>query len=186
MNSQEIENILEKYFNGDTTPDEEKKLKTFFSGNKMPSHFKSLKSYFNYFAEEEKTILSDDFDNKIINSIQESEIRSTKSKRKIYLYIASGIAACILIVIGIFAGFNRITKEIKDTYKNPEVAYRETKKALIYFSAKFNSGLEAAEPITDFESGVKQMNKINKLNKGLKEAIKLSTFYAIQKEIMKN
>ncbi|WP_234736618.1 HEAT repeat domain-containing protein [Tellurirhabdus bombi] len=47
---QDIEKLLEKYYEGETTVDEEKQLRTFFQQEVIPSHLQSHAAQFQYFA----------------------------------------------------------------------------------------------------------------------------------------
>ncbi len=54
MSFREIEKILERYFNGETSLSEERELKEFFLKENIPDHLKVLKDQFVYFHEAEK------------------------------------------------------------------------------------------------------------------------------------
>lgn len=180
MSFQRIEKLLEKYYNGDSSSMEEKELKDFFDLEEVPSHLKSLKPYFNYLSEETHTeVLDQGFDERLMDEIQNEESQSKKWKRKLYLYIASGTAACVLLVLGLFVKFDRIV----DTYDDPQLAFTEAKNALMFFSTKLNSGLQPAGKVVKFQESLQETRKIGYFNQGVEEARKASKFYEIQKEI---
>ena len=92
MNSRRIEILLERYFSGGTSLEDEKLLMEYFQGDDIPSHLQSLKGQFEYYSDEkEKEFLDESFDNKIIDLIQSEEEKSVKNTRRMYLYMASGI-----------------------------------------------------------------------------------------------
>ena len=171
MNIMKIKDLLEKYHNGETTLEEEKQLQEFFSQTDIPANLNIYKHQFQFFIDSHKESIPDsDFEKKVLTRLNDIEkIPQTKSRNN-YLYIVTGIAASILFVIGLSFQFGDIdfmkqaeVTQIEDTYKDPEKAYEETKKTLLFVSKKLNQGLD-------------ELGKINKLNKGLEEMNKLSIF----------
>ena len=50
MNTERIDNLLENYFDGKTTVNEEKELRNFFSQKQIPDKYKAEKAMFDFFA----------------------------------------------------------------------------------------------------------------------------------------
>lgn len=187
MNSRQIETLLERYFNGETSLEDEKKLRDFFQKENIPPHLLSLKAQFEYFANEhEHEYLAKSFDDKILNEIGNGEKRHQRSIRRRYLYTASGIAASILIILSIFFKLDPLTSKVEDTFDDPMTAYLETKKALLFVSETFNKGVDPIEKITTFDDGVQPLSKLASLNTGIREASKISTFHEKQIQIFNN
>ena len=100
MDYKYIEQLLERYWEGETTLQEEAILRTFFSQQDMPDHLRKFQPLFSMEKEES---LGDDFDARILDSIGEE----TESKAKIVtlasrlkpLFKAAAIVA-ILLTIG--------------------------------------------------------------------------------------
>lgn len=139
----------------------------------MPEHLQSLKQIFNYThdaADEDE--LGEEFDKLILDKITETKTRKIRNTRKLYLYVASGVAASIIVIIGLFVTFDSYLKPITET----EIAYNKTKDALIYLSAKFNSGLEPASSLTEFDNGVEELNKIKSFDDGVEVVKKRISF----------
>jgi hypothetical protein len=53
MNLHEIEKLLEKYFEGETSLSEEKKLRDFFASGNVPVRWKNLEGYFSFVIREQ-------------------------------------------------------------------------------------------------------------------------------------
>ena len=51
MELDRIENLLEKYFEGETSIAEEKELKVYFSSGDVAQHLEQYKAIFGYFSE---------------------------------------------------------------------------------------------------------------------------------------
>lgn len=186
MNSQQIEKLLEKYFNGDTSLDEEKQLREFFAKENIPKHLLSLKAQFEYFSEEKKkNVLDDFFEKKVLETIDDERTFSIKRKRRNYIYIISGVAAGILIIVSLFIQFNSVTKKFENTFNDPQLAYAETQKALLFVSEKLNIGIQpVSQAATRFDKGVGELSKISNINTSIKELNKLSKFYKYQQIII--
>lgn len=187
MNSRQTEKLLERYFNGETSLEDEKNLREFFQRKDIPPHLLSLKAQFEYFADEHNhEYLDESFDNKIIEEISKEEKLHIRTVRRRYLYTASGIAASILIILSIFFQFDPLSSKVEETFKDPMTAYLETKKALLFVSETFNKGVEPMEKMTSFDDGVQQLSKLSSLNTGINEANKMSKFHEKQQQILNN
>ena len=99
-----IENLLEQYFEGRTSAEEEATLRRFFASGDVPENLMMYKPLFAYFDDEIKVI-----EVAKGNSTSESRKESLspnknvriKTSRKLILWI-SGAAACAAILIGTF------------------------------------------------------------------------------------
>lgn len=83
-----IEELLDKYFEGNTSTAEEKELRSFFASGNIPPHLSAYKPLFAYFDEEIAT---------------SKEVVSTpmRQDKRIVLYLLSGVAAALLLIFGI-------------------------------------------------------------------------------------
>ena len=108
MDSKYIEQILERYFNAETSLEEERILRAFFSQQDIPAE---LEQWRTLFIADEEEVLGDDFDNRILmmieeeNKAQEEEhvvkAREIKlSHRLIPLFKAAAVVAIILTLGG--------------------------------------------------------------------------------------
>lgn len=80
LNYKYIEQLLEEYFNGETTVEEEKILRTFFCQESIPEHLVQYRDLFIYEQNEPKAdCLGADFDAKMMKMIEEQNTEvSTK------------------------------------------------------------------------------------------------------------
>ncbi len=187
MNSRQIENKLERYFNGESSLEDEKTLREFFQKDDIPPHLLSLKAQFEYFADEhDHEYLDESFDEKILNQISQEEKQQKRGSIRRYLYTASGIAASILIILSVFFKFDPFTNKVEDTFSDPYAAYIETRKALLFVSETFNKGADPIEKISKFDDGMQQLSKISSMNTGITEANKISKFHEIQQKFLNN
>lgn len=84
----DIEELLNKYFEGETSCEEERELRRFFTRGRVPEHLQAYRPVFAFFGEESK------------------RAKSPVPLRRHLLYALSGIAAGVLIALAI-AGLSR-------------------------------------------------------------------------------
>lgn len=83
-----IEDLLNKYFEGETSADEERRLRTFFASDKVPEHLVIYKPMFAYFDEE-------------IRKKQEQTNKNKPVTKRRILYWMSAAAACVVLLLGV-------------------------------------------------------------------------------------
>jgi hypothetical protein len=160
MNTTGIRELIEKYFEGNTTLDEESLLKDFFRQGKVPPDLAIYADLFIYYSDSAKDEISDpDFEQNFLAEINENRDFSipVKSRR---LYYITGLAATFIILCGLFFTFrydilkNPGHQRLKDTYSNPEQAYTAAKKALLMVSLNMNTGLDQVQKFNSFQEGI--------------------------------
>ena len=83
MNSPKIEKILERYFQGESSLQEEQTLREFFSQDKLPAHLAELKDQFMMFGDEAGRELPGSFDDRLFEMISEKERDTRMSRRRV-------------------------------------------------------------------------------------------------------
>lgn len=151
MDSKQIEQLLEKYWNCETSLEEERVLREYFRGQ-VPENMNEVASLFRYFeSQQQKEINSPDFDAEV-----KQQIRQHRPKGKVInLAFALRIAAGLLVVmVATFFVRQEIRKsypsEVADTYSDPQLALEETKKALLMLSKGFNKAQKEAGKLKVF------------------------------------
>lgn len=146
MKEQEIRQLLERYYAGDTTLEEEGLLKEYFGAGGVPEEFAGEQEIFRYYSRSQyETDIpepSPDFEKRISAAIdREAERESVSVRKRLYIAI-SGMAAAVLILSAAYFFFER-RSDIHDTYSDPEVAYTEAMKILYGISVRMNEGTKA-------------------------------------------
>lgn len=151
MELDKIENILEKYFQGETTIAEENELKEYFSSPNVAQHLEQYKPMFGYFSQVKQQ-----------KTTQEIPLQ-TKKRNVAWLSIAA--SAVVLLGIGTFYFASQkttapaVAQSELGTYDNPEEALAETQKALALLSNNVNVGIGSVQYIQEYEQS---KNKIFK------------------------
>ncbi|MEW7290730.1 hypothetical protein [Aquimarina sp. 2304DJ70-9] len=136
MELSNIEKLLEKYFEGETTISEEKELKVYFTRETVPSHLERYKDMFQYFSEESTITATRD-------------LKLNTSRTVTYTWV--GIAASVALIAGMFLTRTAPPKSI-DTFEDPEIALQETKKILNLVSQYMNEGKQELVYLKEFEN----------------------------------
>src|SRR4030042_4414728 len=147
MKEEKLKELLERYYNGDTSQSEEAELNKYFAGNEICEGYEAEREIFRHYSGSEIIpVPSVDFEERIIEALDDLENKhKNKSFRKRYIMIMSA-AAAILILIGSYFIFFYQT-EPEDTFTDPQLAYAETMRILNEVSVKLNKGTEALKPI---------------------------------------
>ncbi len=130
MELDNIEKLLEKYFEATTSVAEEAKLRKYFSQKNVAPHLEKYTAMFNYLS----------------NSKEERFTRHVplKGTRGYSKWIS--VAAVAVLVFGIY-----IINEYQER-KQAEYAYNETKKALGMLAENFGRGTEKVAHLKEFET----------------------------------
>jgi hypothetical protein len=168
MKTGQLKTILEKYFEGLSTLEEEQALLDFFSGDQAAGpEWNHYRQYFTMLrAQREHSVYTPAFEKRLASLFRE-ETKSSPITRNMYLrYIAAASFAVLLGISGLLLVRSRFTPE-RDTFDNPQVAYVEAQKTLLYISQKMNKGIEPLSNVTKINTGTDQLKKLNTLDNGL-------------------
>lgn len=171
MNTKRIRLLLDKYYNGDTTLNEEEELRKYFIDNPViPEEFRAEKDQFIMFDRaKNRDIPFDDFEKKLENLIDNQKVRYPVFRtNRLWIQIA-GIAASILIVFSVYNSFKYFINKSEDkgTIEDPVMAYEETKKTLYFISEKLNHGTKELTNISKLNNASQMLKPISKLDQGL-------------------
>lgn len=140
MELHNIESLLEKYFQGETTIPEENELRNYFSSPDVAQHLAAYKPLFSYFAGAGQ------------EKFEQTPLRSKKR------YVAwLSVAASVVILLGIGITFFNGQPDDLGTFDNPDVAFRETQKALSLLSGNVNKGIESMQYVQEYEDAKGQV-----------------------------
>ena len=173
MNVDRINQLLERYYNAETTEAEEKELKRFFAEEEVPAHLLAEKEMFLQLqASMNEEAISEGLEERLSEAIdtwEAQEQRTLKIQRNTrirHLQWIGSIAASMLIVVSFGWYLYEPIPARKDTCATPEEAYIHTEKALMMFAQALNKGVKQMEVIQESTEKVerniqKQLNKLN-------------------------
>ena len=173
---EEIRKILDRFYQGETTLEEERMLEEYFSSTTVPQELIPDKDLFQSIgAGNDSVVVPTDLNQKIIDAIGHVESKATRTRR-ISLFSLSGLAAGLLIMIAVYLFFIRTDKpellasnQMIDTFQDPMDAYEEAKRALAFVSSKLNNGTNELEHVKQVRKTAEPLISLSKINKGSKE-----------------
>lgn len=146
MEYTKIEILVEKYFQGETSIAEEKELTNYFSSPNVAQHLEQYKPLFGYFslAKEQKT------------KHEIPQFLSKSNKKRSFVWVSLAASVVVLLGIGTYVYTNNddLANENQKlgTYDDPQVAFRETQKALAMLSGHVNTGIESVQLIQEYDN----------------------------------
>ena len=179
MSYDKIDLLLEKYFNGETSLEEEKELKEFFLTSKdIPEELVQLKNQFFALDELAAVELDNSFDQKILDSISADDadnktrfltLEKKPVKKHTISYAWATLAASVLILLSVWTSINHFqNKHALNQLNNPELAYQEVSNALGILAVNFDKGLsktqQAAQPLN---RGLYALGNVEKVGIGV-------------------
>jgi hypothetical protein len=169
--------LLQKYFEAESTLDEENDLINYFNSGEVEEELKPFVPIFSGLkdlAVNEDEGLGED----LMNYILESEHKEKVRYRWMWQMVTAVAAAVILVMLGV--NFYSNQSQWEDTFTDPKQAYAEASKTLEFVAGKYNKGLAMLKPLgkveaaaTPFYSGMaawnKGIGKLENINKNLKK-----------------
>lgn len=143
MESHKIKQLLEKYFEGVTSIQEEKELKQYFSSSNIAPELKQYQDLFGYFHKQ-----------KNVQSQRPLQIKSSKKIKWLWA------VASIVILLGLGTPFLK-PKPMPNlgSFDSPELALEETHKALSLIAENLNQGKQKMQYIQEYENTKKYIFK---------------------------
>ena len=125
-----IEKLLEKYLNAETTIAEEKELKNYFLKGNVAPHLKEYETLFGYFS----------------TSKNERFTKTIQLKTKKVNWKWLSVAASIVLLVSVYTGYQ------KNQERKAEKIIAETNLALGMLSVNLNKGTAAVAHLQQFET----------------------------------
>lgn len=174
METNDIKKLLESFYNGDSTQEQENILVRYFSGDDVSEDLMDEKKIFLQLYQYDYHVdipsdLESNLETLIDNIVQKEDSniaqKSVHTRNRILLWAVS-IAACLALIVSAGLYFNRqpigqgtvlTHTEYKDTYSDPNVAYEEARKALLLVSGNLNKGIDQ---LSDVQENINKSNAI--------------------------
>jgi hypothetical protein len=143
-----IEQLLEKYFEAETSIAEENELKGYFTSPDVAQHLEQYKSIFGYAVQAKQEQFS-------------ATIPLITTKRKSVVWISVAASVVVLLGVSVFTyhHYNQPKSNDLGTYDDPEIAYRETQKALALISKHVNTGIGSMNYLNEYEQSKNRIFK---------------------------
>lgn len=148
MDCKYIEQLLERYWQCETSLEEESELRSFFSEKEIPAHLLRYKDLFVYQRVQQEVVLSEDFDARVLTQVEVPVVKArrlTLAGRFMPLFKAAAVIVVMLSLGNVVqrSFFANETLDYNydaytDTYDDPAVAYEQVSSALMMLSEGIN------------------------------------------------
>ena len=161
MDLNKIDALLERYWAGETTLEEEEQMRDYFRREGIPEHYREAAGLFRYFDEQKKKSVDDTaFDAAVLEKIAAPKRGKMATLITNSMRIAAGIAVLMVAVWFVRREVRETTPpEIVDTYDDPKLALEETKKALLIISRSFGRAEQEAKKINMLNEAKEEIGK---------------------------
>lgn len=171
MELKQIEQILQKYFDGESTEAEEQLLVNYFHSGTIHPELLKYKPFLSGIAEISNQRDSK-FEEQVMDYILEKEYQGKKHYRWLWQAV-SGIAAALVITI-LVVNFNNTQGQWKDTYSNPDKAYAEASQTIHFIAGQYQKGMMTLQPVKVIGTATKPFkNGLAQISKGFEEINKV-------------
>ncbi|WP_225034737.1 hypothetical protein [Winogradskyella sp. SM1960] len=158
-----IEDLIEKYHNAETSLQEEAQLKAYFASDNVAAHLEHYKPMFQYFSQSKQEQYTKD-------------VPLNSKKTKLYQWIS--VAAVAVLMLGfLIPNWDSGPKTLADYSQEEQQMYLEAKQALAMLSNNFNDGASSLK-VLDLAS--------DNFNVGLEKASYIKEFSETTNKLLKN
>jgi hypothetical protein len=143
-----LNELLEKYYAGSSSADEERMMRELLAYEDLPQEFYDDRMLIaGLFGSEEIPEPSSDLNDRVMSAIDESEqnINIVSGQRHLFSIISA--AATVVIIIGLWFLLGDKNR-FRDTYSDPQLAYNETVEILNRVSTNLNKGRDQLEELS--------------------------------------
>jgi hypothetical protein len=185
---EKVRKMLERFYRGETTLEEEKWLQDYFSSATVPGELLPDKDLFRALGPAGETIpVPGDLNKKILETIDRVNHKEVRTRR-ISIYSLSGLAAGLLALVAVYVFFLRTDhpfmmagRQPADTYVDPVEAYKEAKRTLAYVSSKLNYGTSELRYVQEVsKTTTDPLRSLSSINKGTKELLLLGQLQRVR------
>ena len=175
MDRKKVTELLQKYYDGMSSAEEEKRLLEYFREDNVPEELDVDRLHFLALADmqNEDIEVPEDLEANILSRLA-VEQRPPRRLNTRFLYTATSIAAGLAIILSTYLFLNR--QPDLGTYDDPQVAYAETKEALDMVSKYFNMGTSELSELKAFNQAVEPLGKLKKVDEASSDLKYLNKF----------
>ena len=173
MQPQELNQLIEKYYEGLTSLKEEMQLLEWLRTSPEGDAYADVLAQLEIMLQLNTDIKTDPgFDQQIIAALQVDQ--PTKRRWLQMSYRLTGIAATVLVFLAVWIGSELLKPtEVYGTINDPKLAFNETTRILDKVSGGLNKGLKPAQQSTEklvkgleeVEKAIEKSNQLNEVNK---------------------
>ena len=164
MDYNQINEMLEKYWEGETSLAEEGQLKKYFQSERIAPDHQRFAPMFQWIDREEEKLLVDHFEEVLLEKLATPQI----AKRRTLVFYLGRVAAAIALVAGMWLFYqnknyysqDQVAELTEEEILEAKAAYLQVKEALFLISDKMNKGTDTArEGIYRFDQATNKVRQ---------------------------
>lgn len=166
MKTSEVKILLQKYYEGLTSPTEEADLESYFLAGETDPEFEADRLHFMAVAamRDEDIPVPEDLEASVLSTLSAVQKTRVLGNRGI-IYIAMSVAAGLMLMVSTVMFLSR--QDSSQTVSDPQLAYAETRQALELVSKYFNEGTSELSGLNRINDAVKPLKKLNSLDEAI-------------------
>jgi hypothetical protein len=183
MDLKRIRNLLDRYYDGQSSPQEEQELRHFFrQATRLPADLRSEQEWFAAYDQMAAETPDAGFEERLMAGVlQTGDKTGRRMVRSRRLFYAVSVAASLLIILTtlwltISDHPLRVNRQLADTYTSPDEAYAEAKQTLYMVSDMLNRGTANLQNLGKLSQGMQPMQSLKAMEKGLEKLQPVSKF----------
>lgn len=175
MSTEEVKILLQRYFEGESTDADERRLEAYFQSGEVDTEVAEYAEFFGGISELANIAGDPTIEEDIMDYILENE-QHEKTRYRTMWKVVTSIAASVIIVLGGFLFYQEQQKPFDDTFNDPDEAYAYATQTLGFVSGKYNKGLaqlanfeklrkandpvkKGTEPVVEFYAGIEKIEE---------------------------
>jgi hypothetical protein len=160
MEPNKVKIVLQRYFNGESSHEDEEMLKTYFRSGEVAEELREYTEFFGGLAElAQPHPEGSSIEEEVMKYIRDQE--NTQKSRKLSLWrTVTGIAASLLIVFSSLLIYEQQKKPFEDTFSDPEKAYVVAEQTLKYISGKYQTGVDQLSKTQKYNEALALLDKM--------------------------
>ncbi|WP_034059409.1 hypothetical protein [Lacinutrix jangbogonensis] len=151
-----IENLLEKYENGETSLKEEQQLKDYFSSDTVAPHLEMYKPMFNYF---------------LVNQEEQFTKQLPLQTKRVFNYKWLSVAAVAVLMVSIFIN-NPLNLNAETISESDKIEINNAKEALAIMSKHLNQGTAQVSYLGEINKASKQVDYLKEITNPMDRLLK--------------
>lgn len=180
MNGPEnIRKLLEDFYKGLTTLEQEEEIRIFFRSGKVPEKLEEEARLFSLYELEKNASGRKDLEEKILQRIEARPGRTVNLFSQGRSYWIGSAAAVILVLLAVFIDTQILKQDPyivkQDTFEDPYQAYAEATRVMSYVSEKLNTGTEPLKNLEKLDNGTNYIQPVFSFAPGIQKLEYLNT-----------
>jgi hypothetical protein len=173
MKTNEIKILLQKFFDGISTPEEEFILEEFFLSGKAHPGLETEERMFREMLNirNEEIPVPEDLESLVLNRLAPLQNMPSKNRSRVIYYMMSA-AAVIVLLISSVVFLNRQDQSM--VISDPQLAYAESREALEMVSSMLNRGTSGLNTLNKLNTAVEPLQNLTSIDKAANELANFS------------